>query len=279
MDTNTHELDFGYQTVPLNGWVGRKNGEALVMLHGVLRNGGCFAPLLAGLETRHQVHALDLRGHGGSPAGARYRVVDYVPDVIQYLRAEVCGPAVLYGHSLGAMVSAAVAAEAPELVKAIVMEDPPFHTMGERMRGTALQGYFEMIARFAGSCLPVGELTRVLAENWVGPPRDATTLRFLASCLRRVRPEVVEPIVAGEWLDGYPIDAVFRGVRCPALLMQCDGAVGGMLVDEDACAFVELAADCTLSVLRGVGHQAHWMATGEVSRRTLEFLASLEDSL
>lgn len=279
MDTNTHELDFGYQTVPLNGWVGRTNGGALVFLHGVLRNGGCFAPLLPWLGARHRVHALDLRGHGRSRAGARYRVVDYVPDVLRYLRTEVCGPAVLYGHSLGAMVSAAVAAEEPRLVKAIVMEDPPFHTMGERMKGTPLQEYFEMIARFAGSCLPVDELALTLAENWVGPPRDATTLRFLASCLRRVRPEVLEPIVAGEWLDGYPMDAVFRRVRCPALLMQCDGAAGGMLVDEDARRFVELARDCTLSVLRGVGHQAHWMAAGEVSRRTLEFLGSLEGSL
>ncbi|MBS1826427.1 MAG: alpha/beta hydrolase [Acidobacteria bacterium] len=278
MNADEHGCTYVYDSVPLNGWVGRTNGGPLVMLHGVLRNGGCFAPLLAGLGARHEVHALDLRGHGRSRAGSGYRVVDYVPDVLRYLRTEVCGPAVLYGHSLGAMVSAAVAAAEPRLVKAIVMEDPPFHTMGERMKGTALQDYFEMIARFAGSCLPVDELALVLAENWVGPPREATTLRFLASSLRQVRPEVLAPIVAGEWLDGYPMDAVFRAVRCPALLMQCDGAVGGMLTDEDACAFVELARDCTLSVLRGVGHQAHWMATGEVLRRTLEFVGSLEGS-
>ncbi|MFN7938840.1 MAG: alpha/beta hydrolase [Bryobacteraceae bacterium] len=276
MDTNAHELDFGFQTVPLNSWVGDENGGPMVMLHGVLRNGGCFAPLLAGLGARHEVHALDLRGHGRSRAGRGYRVVDYVPDVIRYLRTEVCGPAVLYGHSLGAMLSAAVAAAEPRLVKAIVMEDPPFHTMGERMMGTPLQDYFEKIAGFAGSCLGTAELARELAEMRVGAPRDATTWRFLASSLRHVRPEVLEPIVAGKWMDGYPMEDVFRGVRCPALLMQCDGAVGGMLTDEDACAFVELAADCTLSVLRGVGHQAHWMATGEVLRRTLEFVGSLE---
>jgi pimeloyl-ACP methyl ester carboxylesterase len=179
-----------------------------------------------------------------------------------------------------------VAAAAPERVRAIVMEDPPFHTMGERMKGTPLQDYFEKIAPFAGSCLATGELARQLADLLVlgpdgcevrlGTLRDATSLRFLASCLRRIRPEVLEPVVAGEWLDGYGMDEIFGGVQCPALLMQSDPAAGGMLVDEDARRFVELTADATWSVLRGVGHQAHWMSTGQVLRRTLEFLSSLD---
>ena len=49
-----------------------------------------------------------------------------------------------------------------------------------------------------------------------------------------------------------------------------------MLLPEDALRMEALAADCTRSFLKGVGHQAHWMVPGEVSRRTLEFLLSLE---
>lgn len=272
--------------LPLHAWKSSSQGRPLVFLHGVLRNGTCCTPLLPAFTARHQVHALDMRGHGASPAGSNYCVVDYVPDVIRYLHDHLSSPAVLYGHSLGAMLAAAVAAQAPTLVAAIVMEDPPFHTMGERMRGTPLQDYFETIEPFAGSKETTGALARRLAELQVQGPggvrvplgtlRDATALRFLASCLRHVRRDVLQPIIAGEWLHGYRTQEVFAGIQCPALLLECDGATGGMLTDEDARAMEATAADCTRTFLKGVGHQAHWTQPGEVSRRTLEFLLSVE---
>ncbi|MBL8218259.1 MAG: alpha/beta hydrolase [Bryobacterales bacterium] len=275
-------------TVALHSMETGADGPPLVFLHGVLRNGSCCTPMLAEFSVRHRVHALDLRGHGRSPGGDSYRVMDYLGDVVSYLRHHVPRPAILYGHSLGAMLAAGAAAYAPECVRGIVLEDPPFHTMGKRMRGTPLQDYFEGIRPFAGSSEPTGDLARQLSEVRVlsadkatrvplGTLRDATALRFLASCLCHVRPEVLTPIIAGGWLDGYAMDEIFAGVRCPALLLQCDAATGGMLTEEDAERFASLAADCTRSYLKGVGHQAHWTQPGEVSRRTLEFLLSLED--
>jgi len=277
------------QSAALHSMETGPDGAPLVFLHGVLRNGSCCTPLLAAFTARHRVHALDMRGHGRSPAGESYRVLDYLPGVIAYLRGHLHQPAVLYGHSLGAMLAAATAAQAPDCVRAIIMEDPPFHTMGNRMRGTPLQDYFEKIEPFAGSSESTGDLARRLSELQVlsadnttrvplGTLRDATALRFLASCLRQVKPEVLAPIIAGEWLDGYAMEEIFAAVRCPALLLECDTATGGMLTKEDAHRFVSLAADCTGSYLKGVGHQAHWTQPGEVSRRTLEFLLSLEDT-
>lgn len=277
-----------FPSAALHSTVTGADGPPLVFLHGVLRNGLCCTPLLPALSATHRVHALDMRGHGRSPTGASYRVVDYLPDVLRYLEENLHQPAVLYGHSLGAMLAAAAAAQAPDQVRAIVMEDPPFHTMGSRMRGTPLQDYFEKIAPFAGSEEPVGTLARRLSVlavlSWdkattvqLGTLRDATAIRFLASCLRHVQPEVLAPIIAGEWLTGYVMEETFANIRCPALLFQCDHTCGGMLSAEDAERFESLAADCTRAFLKGVGHQAHWTQPAEVSRRTLEFLLSLED--
>ena len=39
---------------------------------------------------------------------------------------ELAEPLIIFGHSLGAMVAAAVAAELPQLVLGIVLEDPLF---------------------------------------------------------------------------------------------------------------------------------------------------------
>ena len=89
---------------------------------------------------------MDFRGHGESARSeGRYRVVDYVEDAARFLEEEIGRPAAVYGHSLGAMVAAATAARAPGMVMAVVLEDPPFHTMGRRIRETALHGFFSAL--------------------------------------------------------------------------------------------------------------------------------------
>lgn len=257
-------------------------GTPIVFLHGVLRNGRCFAPLFPALTPRWAVHSLDLRGHGASESGSRYLVIDYVEDVAAFLRERVGGPAAVYGHSLGAMVAARLAGQYPELVAALVLEDPPFHTMGERLRGTPLHEYFQAIQPFVGRGVSTPVLARQLAALDVPGPngsfvrlatlRDATSLRFFASCLRHVRLEVIEPIVAGTWLDGYDT----RSIDCPVLLFQSDPECGGMLTGDDAASFEKIAPDCTRVFLKGIGHQAHWLGTQALGRPLTEFLLSLE---
>ncbi len=261
-------------------------GTPIVFLHGVLRNGRCFAPLFPVLTPGWSVHSLDLRGHGASEAASRYLVIDYVDDVAAYLRERVGRPAIVYGHSLGAMVAARLARQQPELVSALVLEDPPFHTMGARLRGTPLHEYFRAIQPFVGRGASTADLARELAGLDVPGPngspvklstlRDATSLRFFASCLRHVRPEVIEPIVAGTWLDGYDAGNTERSVDCPVLLFRSDPECGGMLTVEDSEWFERLAPDCTTAFLKGIGHQAHWLGTAAVTRPLVEFLASLE---
>jgi pimeloyl-ACP methyl ester carboxylesterase len=93
-------------------------------LHGLARGWQSFLPLIPTLALRWQVYALDQRGHGKSERANSYFAIDYVPDIVGFLRHEIRRPTVLYGHSLGAMVAAAVAAEAIDLVRAIILEDP-----------------------------------------------------------------------------------------------------------------------------------------------------------
>src|SRR5687767_921873 len=100
----------------LNVSTGPATGPPLVLLHGVTRRWQDYAPLLPTLTLRWHVHALDFRGHGKSDRTAEgaYRVADYVADAAALLR-DVGKPSVVYGHSLGAMVAAGVAAAEPGL--------------------------------------------------------------------------------------------------------------------------------------------------------------------
>jgi pimeloyl-ACP methyl ester carboxylesterase len=69
---------------------------------------------------------LDLRGHGssGKPASG-YRVRDYADDVLAFVRQEGLARFTLAGHSLGALVALLVAAELPERIESLLLEDPP----------------------------------------------------------------------------------------------------------------------------------------------------------
>ncbi len=181
------------------------------------------------------------------------------------------------------MVAAALAAKRPKRVTGVVLEDPPFHTMGERIHDSPLGSYFNGLRTFAGSQKPVGVLAQELAELHYGPgnaircgdTRDPTTLRFSASCLRRLDPAVLDPIADGTWLHGYSPTEIFANLNAPALLLQADPEMGGMLTDLDAEALIRTAADVTHVKIRG-GHALHWSATQSVLCHVLAFLASFD---
>lgn len=271
-----------------NAAVGPPSGPPLVLLHGVTRRWQSFLPLMPALALRWQVFALDFRGHGRSErAAGRYFVADYVRDAVAFVRHRVGRRAVVYGHSLGAMVAAATAAELPDLVQAVVLEDPPFDTMGNRIGQSRLLSQFAGMQHLAGSPLDVAQLARAAADIRVTDPqtnetvqlgetRDAVALRFTAACLKRLDPDVLAPIVAGRWLEGYDRDEILRRICCPALLLQADYAAGGMLTDGDASQVESLIADCTRIRLPQTAHLIHWQKTAETINLVSGFLGSLD---
>src|SRR5262252_7523053 len=141
------------KSASLNFARGPEHGPPLVFLHGVLRCWQDFLPLIPALSQRWQVHALDFRGHGRSaPRAFHYRVRDYVEDAEAILSRVCSAPAVICGHSLGAMVAlAAAAGPAADRCRALILEDPPFATMGSRIRQTIFHSQFVGMAPLAGS--------------------------------------------------------------------------------------------------------------------------------
>ena len=281
--TNDRDPQLCYFRKPLDG----SETCEIVFFHGVLRAWNACLPLAAHLTHDYEAWALDHRGHGRSARANRYLVVDYVADAEAWLRTTVVRPVVLYGHSLGAMVAAGVAAACPQQVRGIVLEDPPFQTMGSRIDATDFGGYFRQIASLLADKRSVRELAASLAEVRVTNPgggqskrlgdmRDAAALRFFASTLSEVDPRGLDPIVAGRWLDGYDERSVLAGLKCPVLLLQADPVAGGMLIDDDVSLLRELAADVLHVRFPGVGHNIAWQRTQEVANLVHSFIESLK---
>jgi pimeloyl-ACP methyl ester carboxylesterase len=261
-------------------------GPVLLLLHGVTRCGADWEALFPALAEDWTVIALDQRGHGGSPRADRYLVTDYIADAALFVREEVTGPVILFGHSLGAMVAAAVAAELPERVRGIILEDPPFHTMGTRIAGSAWQAQFigmRTAARKGGS---VEEITDALGDirlpasdggfKRLGDLRDRASLAWSAKCLSQLDPGVLTPVIEGCWLDGYDVTGIPSRVRCPALLLQADPAAGGALTDADAGIAVNAISSCKHVRFPGFGHNMHRDRPLEVLQALSEFFSSVK---
>jgi pimeloyl-ACP methyl ester carboxylesterase len=243
------------------------DGPVLLLLHGVTRCGADWEPLLPAFAQDCKVISLDQRGHGGSPRADGYLVTDYIADAVRFVRQEVSEPLVVFGHSLGAMVAAAVAAELPNRVRAIVLEDPPFHTMGNRIEGTAWQALFTGMREVARRGCCIEKMTDSLAEiglptggggfKRLGDLRDRASLAWSAECLSRLDPEVLTPVIEGRWLDGFDFPAALSHVRCPALLLQADPAAGGALTNADAETVRTTIIACHIASFPGCSHQLH----------------------
>ncbi len=262
------------------------NGPTLLLLHGVTRCGRDWEPILPALTTTWRVISLDQRGHGKSPRAENYLVADYVADTIHFVKCEVAAPLVIFGHSLGAMVAAAVAAGLPQLVRGIVLEDPPFHTMGNRIAGSAWQTQFlgmREAARHRGS---IKEITDSLENinlpasgggfKRLGELRDRDSLAWSAECLSQLDPEVLTPVIEGRWLEGYDVAAVLSQVLCPVLLLQADPLAGGALTDADANRVLAALTSSEHIRFPGVGHQLHRDRPDAVTHALQDFAASLQ---
>ena len=260
--------------------------DELLMLHGVGRAGRTFSSFATMLPANYRVRAIDFRGHGKSErAGGRYRVVDYVLDAVAAVDA-IGVPLVLYGHSLGSLVAAAVASKRPNLVRAVVLEDPPSAGFWDNLSTTHYHPTFVAMRQLAVRRLPVAELAKLFGESElkrypdgrilrIADVRDAVSIRFTASCLRDLDPEVMDSILEGRWPEGFDLEAVLGGVVCPTLLMRGDVAKGGMLPEPDAEWLMSQLADGIRIDFPTAGHLLHWQMRSEAALNTSAFLETL----
>ena len=260
-------------------------GPPLLLLHGVIRRWQDWVPLVPSLASRWQTIAVDFHGHGASSrADDRYLVRDYLQDALAILDQVATEPAVLFGHSLGALVALGAAACAPGKVRAIIVEDPPSPRFLGQLRQTSYHTQFVAMQALAGSALSVAELTRKLVDVQVptakgtvrlGDLRDATSLRFTARCLQMVDPRVMTPLIENRWLEDVSLDEWARQVACPVLLLRGNETLGGMLPKADAESWFRQTHDLTQIDLSNVGHLIHGMDVGTTLRLVTGFLESL----
>jgi pimeloyl-ACP methyl ester carboxylesterase len=262
MKKSTHTLGSGVRLACLE----RPGGEVpLVLLHGISDNALTWAPVLDGIDARCRVIAPDLRGHGESDKPeARYDAEAYADDVRRLIEEVVGEPALVLGHSLGAVVGVQIGATAPGLVRGLCLEDPPLYFVNDL--NDLYRGLFEGIVMMARTMQDgsrsADDWFEVMAnapDPFTGKPGieslSEADIRLRVESIAMMRPQALEDALAGslEW----DTDRTLRALTCPVTMINGDPALGAVITPEEALRVAGIIPYARTVQLAGVGHLVH----------------------
>jgi pimeloyl-ACP methyl ester carboxylesterase len=271
-DEMLHEHHFNTGVVEINYAEGPPNGPPFVLLHGGSASWRYGQAFLEVLSDRWHVYAPDFRGHGQSGhVPGHYQVRDYAADTAAFLTGVVREPAIVFGHSLGGYTALAVAAEHPELVRAVIDGDATLARHQHPIEEPTHRAQNVLWHRLAGR--PVAEIANALKETPYLVPGETTPRRyadvvgedspwfeFQALNLHRLDPDMLAAVLAGPdyLLAGYDPKRTLPAIACPVLLLEADPAAGGGgLPDEDARQAMQLLRRGSHVRLVGIGHHLY----------------------
>ncbi|WP_299078474.1 alpha/beta hydrolase [uncultured Paraglaciecola sp.] len=133
-----------------------------IHLHFAHANGfpaGSYQQLFQQFPNDFKVHAITKFAHSSRyPVNAN--LSNQVAELIEYLTQNVAKPVYAVGHSMGAVVSFMAACERPDLIKGVIMLDPPIASGLARVAFKLLK-YSPLIDKFS----PAGK-AKVRCQSW-----------------------------------------------------------------------------------------------------------------
>ena len=281
------ERTFDTGTVTLNYAEGLPSGQPLVLLHGGASSWRSFLAVIPKLIPRWHVYAPDFRGHGRSgrvPGG--YRWINFVEDTIAFLRHKVLEPAILWGSSFGGTIAVGVAAQAPDIVRALILEDA---WLDLRTSKDETRRFLRHRRDLVASVETLDEMIVALKNELVTlPGRDEPVQRGVVDEEVEIRSEARELIQLdpevytfgwdGRLAEGYDMDTVLGQVLCPVLLLQANPELGGLVDDELAAHAMSLLSRGRLVSIPDARHSILQSQPRVAMRTVNKFLGSLSEA-
>jgi pimeloyl-ACP methyl ester carboxylesterase len=199
---------------------GLEQGPDLLLVHGLTDSSGGWAQAVAHWGRSYRVTTLDLRGHGESPRFTADQLARHpgdlmVEDVVGVVRR--LDRPVVVGHSLGGAIALTVGARHPDLVRALVLEDPAPRSPEEpqRLTGRGRQ-YLDELApsRTAGTDEQLTDVRREQHPDWPEEELLATG---------RAEQQIQDDyLLRGDWKPTAPWTELLEQLTVPALLVTGD---------------------------------------------------------
>jgi len=227
---------------------GNGHKPTLVLAHGITDHGLCWHQFAADLEDKYDLIMYDAYGHGKSSRidpKKRFNLAENLHDFILALELEQPG---VIGHSMGAATAAAFAADHPDLIKALVLEDPPWsdQEVTETQIAARMQEWKkENLKAKEKTNKDLVKRQKKEAPNW----EEAILDEWAQSKL------LVDPAI----FDQDPIDRrnwrkLAKGIRVPTLIVTGDNERGAIVTPELGVEAVKLLEKGEFGHISAAGH-------------------------
>jgi pimeloyl-ACP methyl ester carboxylesterase len=228
------EIELAYRL-----WPGQ--GAPVVAIHGLTASHVNFIGIAERLGGRRPLLAFDLRGRGQSDKPATgYGMQQHARDIAGAMRSLGLGSSVVLGHSMGAYIGTALAAEFPEFVAGLVMLDggylldPPPGFDPDQLLDTLLKPQIERLRSTYESRDKYLEFWRALPAippaDW-GPWVEAYLEYDLGGEPPSLHAKVAEPAVREDFrsmAQKQEVKQRLLAVGCPVMVIRAqDGVAPG----------------------------------------------------
>jgi pimeloyl-ACP methyl ester carboxylesterase len=224
---------------------GHGNKPVLVLLHGFSDNGMCWMPVALALEEKFDVIMPDARGHGLSVRVQPGVQTDGTADAAGFIEALDLKKPIVGGHSMGGITATELGARFPELVSALILEDPAWIDPTPEDPPLHRNPFFEWLTNLEGASLDeVIAMGKETSPNW---PED----EFPAWAESKIQ---LDKNVFGSVNVRKPWRELVAAFACPALLITADVEAGAIVTPEIAQEALSLSPYLKVAPIPNAGH-------------------------
>jgi len=247
--------------IEINLAVWEGTGKPILCVHGITANCRCWDTLADTLVPEYQVMAMDLRGRGLSDKPPNGYALEYHLRDINYLLDDLgIDRVVIMGHSLGAFIGLAFAAEHPERIDRLILVDGGGDLSVEQMEKVFV-GIKPALDRL-GQVFPSADayLEKMKAAPYIQPWSSVTETYYryeIDTVDGGVRTNIAPAHIQEEAANIKKLDCApyYPRIKCKVLILR---APNGLLSQDD----ILLPEDVIDRMMRGIPHAQRFDVEG-----------------
>jgi pimeloyl-ACP methyl ester carboxylesterase len=219
-------------------------GPPVVLIHGLSGSSHWWSRNVEALAERYRTYAVDLGGFGGSRRFGRFRLDRAVALLLGWMDGGGIERVSVIGHSLGGLVAAQLAAEAPERVDRLILVDAAFLAFDPGLPKLALG----------------------LLRSFWSMPRELAML-LTRDSLRAHPLSLGSATIGLLWTDWRPM---LSRIEAPTLVVW--GERDTLTPESIGRQIAAVIPNARFVVIPGAGHNAMWDRPDEFNAEVIGFL-------
>src|SRR5919204_3608889 len=253
----------------------------IVLLHQSLARSEDWENVFPRLATRYRALAYDARGHGKSGRAPDYSLRAFADDALRMLREIAKEPAVLIGHSLGALAALVAAGDQPELVRGLVLEDPalgypkPWDTARYAVLRDGIASGDPAVLAKAASKQPLPS-PGPRGERTYGELRGFYAAERVVTYFRDVDPAFIDYRTSGDDATAAIVADAIAKISAPVLVLAGEPRLGGAVDDASEWKLKKLRS-VTVKRFPGSGHLIHGFRPEQFIENIEPFLRGIRE--